>query len=263
MRIGFSGAGTLYTYSIDRGVVARVPFDGDVAAPIFGPATDDYVTFGSQRGVWVAALDGSKPAEPLTAPQSKSLVPGSWSSDGTTLVLTELTGGNGDIAVLRRGDKQVTPLVATPADERLPELSPDDRWVAYASNESGRYEVYVRPFRGPGGRYTVSAGGGEMPMWSKDGRRLFYVRENTNLMAVDVNATAAFAASAPRLVTTSSDLTVRTVGPRGRNPRPFDVARDGRLLVVHSTESDSREQIAYVVLNFDEDIRRRLAPAKP
>jgi hypothetical protein len=97
MRLGSSGAGTLYTYSIDRGAVARVPFDGDVSSPIFGPDTDDYVTFGSQGGVWVAALDGSKAAEPLTAPQSKIQIPASWSSDGTTLVLTELTGDSGDI----------------------------------------------------------------------------------------------------------------------------------------------------------------------
>jgi hypothetical protein len=104
--------------------------------------------------------------------------------------------------------------------------------LAYSSNESGRIEVYVRPFPGPAGRFTVSTDGGEMPVWSKDGRRLFYVRRETTLMAVEVASGASFSASAPRAVMVSDNLTANAAGSFAGRTRNFDVARDGRILVV-------------------------------
>ena len=113
-----------------------------------------------------------------------------------------------DILVLRRGGSSATPLVATAADERDPALSPDDRWLAYASNESGRYEVYVRPFGGSGGRIAVSTDGGLMPVWSRDGRRWYYLQDRS-LAIADVTAGSTFAASRPRAIDASRDYSSR------------------------------------------------------
>jgi hypothetical protein len=165
--------------------------------------------------------------------------------------------------MLRRGDRDPTPLVVSASDERTPVLSPDNRWLAYASNESGRYEIYVRAFPGPGGRYAVSTDGGDIPAWSKDGRRLLYVRDGTNLMMVDVAEKPEFSASPPRLLVTSPFLVPRTIGSRAAAARPFDIAADGRLLIVRAEDTDIQGSTVRVILNLDQDIRRRLAPARP
>jgi serine/threonine-protein kinase len=263
MQSGFGGVGTVSTYSLDRGSITRVSFDGDATNPIFGPDAG-MVTFSSlsQRGLFSATVDGGKAPERLTTAVAQH-VPGSWSGDGATLIFTQLSAGVGDVLTLTRGARDPKPFVATPADERTPTLSPNDRWVAYGSNESGRFEVYVRPFVGSGGRYTVSSGGGEAPLWSKDGRHLFYVRESTNLMVVDVLDDTTFRATPPRTVVTSTDLSPRTLGFRGIATPPFDVAEDGRLLLVRVTNTAGENASARVILNLGEEIRRRMPAAKP
>ena len=247
----------IYAYSTERGSLVRVPFDGVAQRPVFGPV-DGTVTFASstRQGLWFAPIDGSRPAERLTTSRLPQ-TPGSWSRDGAYLVFSEVKNGSSDIMVLRRGEREATPLVATASDETDPVLSPDDRWMAYASNESGRNEVYVRPFPGPGGRYAVSTEGGEVPAWSKDGRRLFYVRGGNTLMAVDAPSGPSFTASKPRVVVVTSNLEGLSSAYSAAS-RNFDVARDGRILVaLNSDNESSRVDHMRVLLNFDAEIRRR------
>jgi serine/threonine-protein kinase len=205
---GSVGVSLVYEYTLERGSLTRVPFDGPANHPGFGPG-DNFVTFWSDNGLWVEPIDGSKPAERLTTSTSVQR-PGSWTRDGTHLMFTQFDNGIGDIMVLKRGDHEGVAFVQTKSEKRDPVLSPDERWLAYSSNESGRFEVYVRPFPGPGGRYPVSTDGGEMPVWSKDGRRLFYVRAETSLMAVDVMTTTSFSAGKPTLVMTYQNLSRRS-----------------------------------------------------
>jgi Tol biopolymer transport system component len=209
----------------------------------------------------MTTLDGSKPAERLTT-SADVQIPGAWSRAGDQLVFANFKGTSGDIFVLRRGDPEPRPIVSTPADERDPVLSPDDRWLAYASNESGQYEVYVRPFPGPGGRIAVSTGGGVMPVWARDGRRLLYLRSPNDLMAVEVTANTAFTAGSPRVL-----LSSRALAPLGRlSPtatRNFDIARDGRILVTNDPSAEVTADALRIVLHFEQDIGRRLTPSKP
>jgi len=256
-------------YNLDRGVAARVPFDGMAVRPIFGPAGGMVTVWSeSRRGLWLASTDGSRNAEQLTSvPTSQVQVPGTWTRDGKTLVLTQFEGGAGNIATIRRGEQSATPFVASNADERDPALSFDDRWVAYASNESGQYNVFVRPFDGSGGRYAVSNGGGLAPVWSKDGRQLYFVGP-AGLMVVDVTASQSFAATTPRLIRGTETWGFRP--RRGNLPhfftsRTYDVTRDGRILytVDQSNEDVPNLTSLRMMLHFDGEIRRRTAPGKP
>ena len=260
------GAPAAYVYDVERGSMTRVPSDGVASRPVFGPGPGE-VTFTAGRSVIVASIDGSAPPRKLFTRTGLPVANG-WSRDGRRFVFTDITGGGGgDIFTFTAGDSEPRPLVATSSDERDAALSPDDRWLAYASNQSGRDEVYVRPFQSNGGRYTVSTDGGVSPMWSKDGRRLFYVRDirDSTLLAVDVTRTDPFAATTPRVVLTSSDLR----GPNMASGTPalrqsYDVARDGRILVVRDQNGAGfRMQHLRMTLNFDREIARRVRIPNP
>jgi Tol biopolymer transport system component len=104
-----------------------------------------------------------------------------------------------DLWILRMAPKRESfALLATKANETQGQFSPDPRWIAYASDESGVYEIYVQPFPPTGGKWQVSTGGGVQPRWRRDGKELFYVAFDRTLMAVDVSTTPAISFGAPR-----------------------------------------------------------------
>lgn len=141
---------------------------------------------------WQAA-DGSGAAEPLyEAPGSQW--PYGFTPDDKTLVFNQNIerGAVGGIYTVGVGEKLGKPLFTSEFSNRLPDLSPDGKWVTYASNESGRVEIYVRPFPGPGGKWAVSTGGGDQPLWNPNGREIFY-RDGTNVIAASVSTSPTFA----------------------------------------------------------------------
>lgn len=156
-----------------------------------------------------------------------------------------------DIWVLRLdGDRMPEPFVTTPFSECSPRLSPDGRWVAYASNESGRTEVYVQAFPGPGGKRLVSTQGGGSAVWSRTGRELFYT-SGDRLMAVDITTEPMFAAGLPRLLFEGAFETV--LG------QPFDVSPDGRrFLRIQATEPDPPPTRISIVLNWFQELREKV-----
>jgi dipeptidyl aminopeptidase/acylaminoacyl peptidase len=164
--------------------------------------------------------------------------PADWSPDGRFLLYLEVspTTGN-DLWVLPMdGDRKPFPFLTTSFDTRWGQFSPDGRWVAYHSNESGRNEIYARPFPGPGGQSTVSTSGGVYPRWSPDGKELFYLAPDGRLMAAQVAVTGTtLKAAAPvalfqtRIVGGGASI----VGSR----QQYDVASDGRFLINVTTES--------------------------
>ena len=140
------------------------------------------------------------------------------------------------------------PFLQTPFNEQNPKLSPDGNFVAYQSDESGRFEIYVRPFPEGEGKWPVSRNGGEDPRWSRDGKELFYV-EGPTLMAVAVETTAGFSAREPlRLF---SELSLQ----RG-NYQNYDVSPDGRRFVVVEDVEVAPPRI-HVVQNWYEEFRDR------
>jgi serine/threonine-protein kinase len=153
---------------------------------------------------------------------------------------------------------EVRPLLHTGFAELFPELSPDGRWMAYQSSESGKFEVYVRPFPDvDSGRWQISADGGIEPLWARSGRELFY-RNGEALMTVPISAGASFAYGNPRLV-----LKGPYIG-NAQGGRAYDVSPDGRrflMLKQAPTSGDASEPARptiTVVLNWFEELKRRV-----
>ena len=173
----------MWSYDIARSALSPVTVDGQSCYGIFAPDGKRIVfrsgAAGGEDNLYWKAADGSGAAEHLTT-SARSQTPGSWSPDGTTLAFVEEGDSLGffqfDIWVLSIGDCKTRAVIQTAANEMSPEFSPDGRWLAYVSNESGRHEVYVQPYPGPGERHLISTNGGEQPAWSRNGRELFYVQ---------------------------------------------------------------------------------------
>ncbi len=222
------------------------------------------LTFGAGNLLWKPA-DGSGVAEPLTTSEDVQL-PESWSPDGKTLAFFQGgTLGRGDIWMLSLADSDRTarPFVQTAANERWPDFSPDGRWLAYASDESGRDEVYVQPYPGPGSRHQISARGGTQPVWARNGRELFYtVPDSTatvdfsRMMVVDVTTAPTFTAGIPKPL----ESVVRLTNPI----RGYDVTADGkRFITVRDNERSPEPPPAHmiVVQNWLEELKL-LVPTK-
>jgi len=148
------------------------------------------------------------------------------------------------------GERRPRQFLLTPSRESEPAFSPDGRWIAYRSDESGRLEIYVTPYPGPGGRWQISTQGGTEAVWARDGRELFY-RSGDKMMSVAVDAGREFRAGTPRLLF------------EGRYHDTYDVAPDGqRFLMIAESERDLGETRLQVVLGWFGDLRRRVPSGK-
>jgi serine/threonine-protein kinase len=177
--------GEVWISDLARGTLQPVSLEsGGTGSPLWSPDGRRVVFATNRRGWWEVvwqAADGSGDPETLVAfddPLVTRVVPGAWSPDGEQLLVAVGPGEQAlDIGVVSIGDPgSWRYLLQTPAGERNPAVSPDGRWLAYGSNQSGAYEVYVERFPDGGGRQQVSVGGGHTPRWSSDGTSLTYVR---------------------------------------------------------------------------------------
>jgi serine/threonine-protein kinase len=174
--------------------------------------------------------------------------------DGRWLVLRRSTfeSGKGDVYGMRMGDTTLVPLVTSPALETDAAVSPDGRWLAYASEESGSPEVYVRPFPdAESARWQVSAGGGADPVWSRNGRELFFLSAQGEMTSVEVAPGAAFTISPPKRLFPTGPYTFMP------GVSSFDVSPDGKqfLMLRETTPTDRNELI--VVQNWVEEMKAR------
>ena len=157
-----------------------------------------------------------------------------------------------DVGLFRvEGEDDVTPLLGTNFGERTPEVSPDGRWLAYVSDESGTEEIFVRPLPNvDAGRWQVSSGGGTQPLWARDGQELFYHNDQA-IFGVPIETDPSFAAANPELLFEGQYV---FGGMGGRN---YDVAPDGeRFLMIKPVESDSAAPEIIVVQNWFEELQR-------
>jgi len=145
------------------------------------------------------------------------------------------------------GERKPFPFLSRPLNENQGVFSPDGKWVAYQSNESGRNEIYVRPFPGPGGQWQVSTGGGASPRWRADGKELYYLAPDGKLMAVPVAAQGA--AQGAALAPGTPEALFQTHAPSFPFRPQYDVARDGRFLIDTEVETTSTEPI-HLLLNW-------------
>jgi Tol biopolymer transport system component len=198
--------------------------------------------------------DGSGGLELLTS-GAYTRVPMSFSQDGQLLAFVEIDPTTGyDIWVLRLSDRKAHPFLRTPFNEGVPRFSPDGRWLAYISDESGRYEVYVQPYPGPGGKWPISTEGGTEPVWNPNGRELFY-RSGDKMMAVDITTQPGFGAGKPRM------LFEGPYEPSWATNPNYDVSADGqRFLMVKASEQEQASTQINVVQNWFEELKRRVPP---
>ena len=194
--------------------------------------------------------DGSGEAEKLLATADRDLA-SDWSSDGRYILFERTDSETSlDIWYLERkqgGGWEPKPLLRTPFSERQAKLSPDGRFVAYSSNESGRSEIYVRPFP-EGGAVIVSGNGGETARWSRDGRELFYVEGRVTLVSVPIITGSTFSVGSPTTLFDHPSL-ARRWSPQ------YDTVDAERFLLAEPLE-EAQAQIR-VVLNWYEEFRDR------
>jgi Tol biopolymer transport system component len=153
--------------------------------------------------------------------------------------------------------RKAQPFLRTRFDESVPRFSPDGRWLAYISNESGQFEIYVQPYPGPGGEWQISTEGGTEPAWNPNGRELFY-RSGDKMMTVDIATQPGLAAGKPRLL-----FQGRYQLTQGTSPN-YDVSPDGQrflMLKPSETEASAPTQIN-VVLNWFEELKRKVPTGK-
>jgi serine/threonine-protein kinase len=176
--------------------------------------------------------------------------PSDWSRDGQALVFADQSTRRFDIWMWPRGGEPRA-LVATPAHELTARLSADGRWLAYQSDESGRQEIYVRPFPNvDDGKWLVSRGGGLSPAWSPSGRELFYLNGLT-LMAVPIRP-------GPGVALEVGVPTPLFDGPFDVGANNFDVSPDGASFVMIEADATARHTQVEVVLNWQEELKQRV-----
>jgi hypothetical protein len=200
--------------------------------------------------MYAKAANGSG-REELLLDSEHPQIPTSWAPDG--LIYEEVSSDNtADIWILPlEGTEAPTPLVETQFDDRSGMISPDGRWLAYVSNRSGRYEVYLQPYPGSEAPVWESTRGGVEPVWSSDGRQLFF-RAGDVIMAVTVDPTPDFPGDGPRVVL--DELTSRGTG--GLRPN-YDVFPDGSFLMA-VREGETAPNELYVVVDWFEELRQRM-----
>ena len=200
---------------------------------------------------WKAA-DGSGEAE-LLLERDRLHFPASWSPDGRLLAIYGLDPENHfDIWVVSIDDGTTSPVTTTEFSERSPMFSPNGNWIAYHSDRSGRFEVYVQPYPGTGGRRRISSDGGTEPLWARDGKEIFF-RNEDKLMVVAIDTSEGFQHSAPRALFSGNFET-------DPNVPNYDVHPDGdRFVMIRAPEMQALE--IHVVVNWFQELKR-LAPTE-
>jgi serine/threonine protein kinase/Tol biopolymer transport system component len=258
----------IWQYDLSRDTLTRSTFEGSANFNPAWTADGRRITFDSNKegplNIFWQLADGSGGTERLTTSQYIQ-APQSWSSDGRLLTFTEVNPTTGlDIWVLRISDpspgsrqvRKAEPFLQTPFNEGAARFSPDGRWLAYVSDESGGFEIYVRPYPGPGGKWQISTEGGTEPVWNPNGRELFY-RSGDKIMAVDITTQPSFAAGKPRML---------FEGRYEQAPFPiadYDISADGQsFLMLKPSEQEAAPTQINVVLNWFEELKHKVPTGK-
>jgi len=239
----------IWVHELARGVRTRFTFDPSLDwYPVWSPDGSRIAFASNRKGQFNLYLKDSAGAgtEELLFESEAEKRPTDWSPDGRFIVfgLSDPKGSTRwDIWVLPLfGDRKPFPFLQTQFDEGGAVFSPDGRWLAYQSNESGRGEVYVAPFPGPGGKWQISNGGGRLPTWRHDGKGLFYLSTDNKLMAAEVTPKgSSVQVGVPRMLFQTNP----TAGPTFA--RLYDVSPDGKRFLVSTTAEGASAPFTLVV----------------
>jgi eukaryotic-like serine/threonine-protein kinase len=255
---GDSGQSDIWMLELARGNPSRVTFDpanewfpawsADGSRILFGSTRTGYTSIFQKAGGGLDELVASSGNS-----QGAAMYPNDASIDGRALVYTQSTSRAYDLVVLTLGgDPKPSPFLSTPFNEVQGRFSPNGRWMAYASDESGRFEVYVRPFPPSTGQWLVSVAGGMQPEWRRDGKELFYISADRKMMAVPV------ATDGPTLTADVPHALFSVQVPEPNAPYPTDYAAtaDGRRFLVNTAVEQPTRAALTVIVNWTSDLRK-------
>jgi Tol biopolymer transport system component len=264
-RLAFDDGSDIWVYEARRDTMTRLTFGGGINfAPVWSP-DGRYIVFGAPGSIWWVRSDGASKPQQLIQGKNQ-LVPFSFTPDGKRLAYHDLNPVTAediwtvtiesDGTGLRAGKPEV--FLQTPADERHPAFSPDGHWLAYASNESGTYQVYVRAFPDKGGKWQISNAGGVYPEWSSNGHELFFRGDDNRIMVAAYAAKAdSFVPDKPRVW---SDKQLANFGAVGTSN--YDLAPDGKriaaLVPVETAEGQKAQSHVIFLMNFFDEVRRKV-----
>ena len=258
----------LFIHDFERDTTSPLTFSGETNTDAIWAPDAAHLVFRSRNSrtfdLWWIRADGAGGPQPLASGEIEDLSANALSPRGDRLIYSRSDPAtDSDIWVLpidasdpdhpKAGPSE--PFLRTPASETRPAFSHDGRWVAYTSNDTGVLEVYVRPFALPasenGGKWQISTTGGVFPIWSRNGRELFYVSPENRIMVSDfVVRSGSFVASKPRLWSNQQLLSVGYTN--------LDLAPDGRRFAILPAPATRAKVRLTVLLNFFDELRRRV-----
>ncbi len=259
----------IWVYELAHDTLTRLTFAGDNLGPIWTPdgqrITYRFLLKGGGTDLYWTRADGTGGTLRLTPTKARRFL-GSWHPDGRLLVFNQVTAANSSIFTLAIGGSEKEgwklgepqPLPGGSSSEDSPAFSPDGRWLAYRSDESGDFEIYVRSYPGPGGKWQISTAGGAVPKWSGDGKQLLYRTEDNQIMFVTYTASGdSFHADKPQLWS-PGQFSDRLSAVN------FDLSPDGKRVVVLRVPADEDPPITKVtfVFNFFDELQRKSQPQK-
>ena len=238
-----------------RGVPTRFTFDAaDDASPVWSPDGSRVVFASERKGVYNLywKLSSGAGADEMLLESDQPKWPSDWSSDGRFLLFYSFDPQTGfDLWVLPvSGDKKPFPFLKTPFEERDGQFSPGGKWIAYQSNESGRSEIYVQPFPGPGGKFQISTNGGAQPRWNKNGKEIFYVSLDSKMMVFPVKMSPDGQSLEPE--TPAALFPVRIAGGTLSrfNRQQYAVSSDGQRFLVNLAADEGPASPITLILNW-------------
>jgi Tol biopolymer transport system component len=244
-------------------VPTRLTFDDAADTEEVWSPDGRFLIFSSGRGgpdnLYRKRADGSGEEERLSK-RDNPMWANAWSTDGRSVAFVEMgPKGNFDVSKLSLDDGKVQPLLASQFREADPAISPDGRWLAYTSDESGRQEIYIRPYASGAGRWQVSDNGGGYPRWTKNGRELVY-RVDDGVMAASIEASGdSLRTGKPTRLFTGAlrgGISGLTIG--GNNLSDFDVSADGQRFIMFPTSNAefTNRGIVTLVTRWSEELTR-------
>jgi eukaryotic-like serine/threonine-protein kinase len=258
-RMDERGTWGVWMLDLARGVNTRLSFEAGGGNGVWSPDGKEiiYAPGGGQSADLYRKPANGAGQQELLFHSDANKTPLDWSRDGRYLLFTQRGAKTGsDLWVLpMEGEHNPIPYLVTPFNEGQAQFSPDGRWVAYASNESGTKEVYVQPFPAAGGgKWAVSNGGGSQPHWRRDGKELFYFTPDQTLMFVSATVTGGmFQPGMPRALFRASVLGGTGGGP-GLAWR-YDVAPDGQRFLMNTTLDEETGTPITAILNWQSAVK--------
>jgi eukaryotic-like serine/threonine-protein kinase len=253
---GAQGIGDIWVFDLTRGTSTRLTFGGDSHSnPVWTPDGKTIFYASTAKGpphIYAKAADGSGPERAVLENTDAVELPWSPSPDGRFLVYQRRTANETGYhlwVLPLSGDGKPFPILQDAFDERAPAVSPEGKWMAYESSESGRREIYITAFPAGGAKWQVSTDGGTAAKWRRDGKELFFLDPTDKIVAVDVNASG----NAVRLGT-PHDL-FQTVGIQ-REYGPFDVTADGKKFLLNSGNLREGSDPFTLVLNWPVELKK-------